>query len=395
MEWSPQQAEALSLIRAWLDGPKQVFRLFGFAGTGKTTLARHAAELAGGAVLFCAPTGKAAHVLRRRGCHEASTVHRLIYLPQDKSRERLRLIRAELQATPPPTTARQAELRRQELEEIDLLRQPAFTRNPASPVADARLVVLDEASMVGDRMGEDLLSYRTKVLVLGDGAQLPPVASQGYFTREHPDFQLTEVHRQAAGSPVLRLATMVRQGQPLPLGDHGSSRVVLKGVLNVRDLLAHDQVLVGKNTTRRLINQRMRAELGRADAMPVPGDRVVCLRNDHQVGLLNGQQFEVIQAQVDGQDVWMQLLDPEDNRTVSVIAHREHFEGKEDELSPWDVRCKQCFEHALAMTTHKAQGSQWDSVCVLDQSRFFGPHAQQWLYTAITRASERVTVIRL
>ena len=65
MEFSPQQDEALKAVGRWLKAKRpQIFRLFGYAGTGKTTLARYFAELVDGQVQFSAFTGKAAHVLR-------------------------------------------------------------------------------------------------------------------------------------------------------------------------------------------------------------------------------------------------------------------------------------------------------------------------------------------
>ena len=68
-DWSPDQTRALDQVGRWLNGrggKDQVFRLFGFAGTGKTTLARHVAEGVEGDVLFAAYTGKAALVMRSR-----------------------------------------------------------------------------------------------------------------------------------------------------------------------------------------------------------------------------------------------------------------------------------------------------------------------------------------
>jgi exodeoxyribonuclease-5 len=80
MQWSPQQDAALTAVSRWLKaGDRQVFRLFGYAGTGKTTLAKHVAESADGGVAFAAFTGKAAHVMRGKGCFGASTIHSLIY----------------------------------------------------------------------------------------------------------------------------------------------------------------------------------------------------------------------------------------------------------------------------------------------------------------------------
>jgi len=87
MAWSPQQDEALVAVAAWLKrGEPQLFRLFGYAGTGKTTLAKHIAEGVEGEVAFGAFTGKAASVLRAKGCSEASTIHSMIYRTASRRR---------------------------------------------------------------------------------------------------------------------------------------------------------------------------------------------------------------------------------------------------------------------------------------------------------------------
>jgi MoxR-like ATPase len=79
----PQQDDALKAVSRWLKAPdRQLFRLFGYAGTGKTTLARHFAEDIDGHVQFAAFTGKAAQVLRARGATNARTIHSLIYRPR-------------------------------------------------------------------------------------------------------------------------------------------------------------------------------------------------------------------------------------------------------------------------------------------------------------------------
>ncbi len=84
------QDAALTAASKWFKaerGKTSIFRLFGYAGTGKTTLARHIAEGIDGKVLYAAFTGKAACVMRSKGCHGASTIHRLIYKPQEKNEE--------------------------------------------------------------------------------------------------------------------------------------------------------------------------------------------------------------------------------------------------------------------------------------------------------------------
>src|SRR2546423_15213029 len=83
--FTPHQDSALKAVAAWLKakpgkhGTPPIFRLFGYAGTGKTTLARHIADAVEGEVKFAAFTGKAALVMRNKGCENASTIPSLIY----------------------------------------------------------------------------------------------------------------------------------------------------------------------------------------------------------------------------------------------------------------------------------------------------------------------------
>jgi exodeoxyribonuclease-5 len=96
MDWSSEQNIALEKVAEWLKNPTEIFRLFGYAGTGKTTLAKHFAKGINGQVLFGAYTGKAALVLQEKGCFNASTIHRLIYLPKQKSKIRLQDLKNDL-----------------------------------------------------------------------------------------------------------------------------------------------------------------------------------------------------------------------------------------------------------------------------------------------------------
>ena len=96
MKWSPKQVDALDSVGRWLkSGDSQVFRLFGYAGTGKTTLAKHLVESVSNHN-FAAYTGKAASVMRRNGCDNAGTIHQLIYIAAGKSRRRLRELQERL-----------------------------------------------------------------------------------------------------------------------------------------------------------------------------------------------------------------------------------------------------------------------------------------------------------
>lgn len=424
MEWSPQQDRALRDIARWLEsGEQQVFRMFGHAGTGKTTLAKHAAQGAN-SVVYMAPTGKAAYVMRRKGCHGASTVHSSIYHAKDKSSARLKEYEAELAETIHEITSelrtvdyandepdyRDAKiqehvdkstavqnLREKIKAERDAQAAPMFTLNLESEVAEADLVVLDEGSMADGRMGEDLLSFGTKVLVLGDPAQLPPVKGAGFFTEDaNPDVMLTEVHRQALDNPIIAMATKVRNGERLDFGSYGESCVIKREKLVASTVHASDQLLVGRNATRRTYNNRMRQLAGYEPGLPVNGDKLVCLRNNHDRGLLNGAIYYVEDVgEVSGDQMYLNLRPEDDGAELGVEAHTHYFLGEEDKLGWWERKDAEEFDYGYALTVHKAQGSQWNNVVLFDESYCFRADRWRWLYTGITRAAERITVVDL
>jgi exodeoxyribonuclease-5 len=363
MSWSPQQEAAIKSVSAWLqDKSSQVFYLAGYAGTGKTTLAKELAQDVKGQVLYGAFTGKAALVLQKKGCSNASTIHSMIY----------------------------------KLDENTKGWEPKFELNPFSPVRTASLVIIDEVSMVGEDLARDLLSYGTKVLVLGDPAQLPPVKGAGYFTSREPDVMLTEVHRQAQDNPIISLSMKIREGGRLRLGTYGNSRVIEREDIDAEAVLATDQVLVGLNKTRRAFNDRIRQLKGMDPAGPQSGDRLVCLRNNKEKNLLNGGLWDVESVEKSGRK-YIMLAKSDDHieeRPTEIEVRREFFEGKEDTLT-WDVRRESDeFTYGYALTCHKAQGSQWDDVVIFDESSTFRDDKHKWLYTAVTRAAERVTLVQ-
>lgn len=369
MSWSPQQDAALCAIASWFrDSDDQVFYLGGYAGTGKTTIAKHAAEGCEGETIFAAFTGKAALVLQSKGCRGAQTIHSLIYsafeheVLDEKSGE---VVRVEWR----------------------------YGLNPLSPASSASLIVVDECSMVGDRLGEDLLSFGTKVLVLGDPAQLPPVRGEGFFTQVEPDFMLTEIHRQAADNPIIRMSMDVREGRRLRLGSYGESRVV-EGRLSRDLVLGADQVLCGRNRTRRTINGRTRHHQGRDPGRPEVGDRLVCLKNDKDKALLNGGLWRVETVEdAEGDHFAMKVasLDVK-GLTADVKVHRLFFEANPEDIPIPVKRACDHFDYGYALTVHKAQGSQWDNVLLIDESATFRQNSARHLYTGITRAATRLTV---
>ena len=265
------------------------------------------------------------------------------------------------------------------------------------------LLAEGEGSMVGEGLARDLLSFRTRVLVLGDPAQLPPVKGEGYFINAEPDVMLTEVHRQAADNPIIRMSMDVREGRGLRVGEYGDSRVVRRRDVPkdaMRELImSADQLLCGTNKTRQAFNARIREIYGRQGVKsqhhPVPGDRLVCLRNNRDNRLLNGGLWEVCAATAGkkGIDIEVKSLDEPSAPKVSTTVPEEFFMGTERSLT-WDqLKGKDQFTYGYALTVHKSQGSQFDNVVLFDESRVFRDDADKWLYTAVTRAAERITVV--
>jgi exodeoxyribonuclease-5 len=233
------------------------------------------------------------------------------------------------------------------------------------------------------------------VLVLGDPAQLPPIQGGGFFTEAEPDAMLTEVHRQAADDPIIHMSMAVREGDWLEPGRYGESEVVRKADLDPARVLAADQVLVGRNATRRAYNARLRERRGFSDPLPLADDKLVCLRNNRRKGLFNGGLWTVKQRGAARASTLSLRLQPDEGagRVVKVSVRRECFTGGLDELD-WQLRKRHDeFDFGYVLTVHKAQGSQWDDVVLFDESFAFSDSRARWLYTGITRAARRLTVV--
>jgi exodeoxyribonuclease V len=409
--WSPQQEATISKVAKWIKNPngQQVFRLFGYAGTGKTTIAKHLAEGVDGEVKFAAFTGKAALVLRQKGC-PATTIHSLIYTSRDKGKQKIK----ELEDT---LASLKGDLARQGLNQIQIqehirvidleklikeenanLSQPHFVKNLDSELKNASLLIIDEVSMVDKRMGEDLISFGKPILVLGDPAQLPPIKSAGYFTEGvKPDVMLTEIHRQAQESGILRFATDLRMGRDFRGNKYGDDCIIMnKRNVNSELVVRPNQIIVGRNRTRSAYNSRLREILGLVESgfdfpLPVAEDKLVCLKNNHEAGLLNGALFRVVDVgSVYDDKIAMEVVPEGEDFSQTISSHIHHFEGRGDDLPYWQKKEAEEFDYGYAMTCHKSQGSQWDHVMVFDESASFGINWNKWAYTAATRAAQKL-----
>jgi exodeoxyribonuclease-5 len=410
MKFTNDQQKATATFREWLlDHRSGFFKLWGYAGTGKTTIAVHLGENID-RVMYGAYTGKAASVMRKKGCVGAKTIHSMIYIPEEiweekevngkKRREKKVIYHLK---------SREDKERRRGSRNKDRYFDEYYGAD--FQIWDANLIIVDECSMVDEKMAKDLLSFGVPVLVIGDPAQLPPVNLgdndgnlNGYFMHGEPDAMLTEITRQAAESEIIRYSMFLREGSR-----EGKRWVVRKngGEVSFHDLqslsieqgMEADQVICGLNVTRHKVNMRCRDLLGFSkNPYPVRGDKLICLLNDKNV--MNGEMFSVLEDSVVSEGAMRLLMQEFDydggGWTIAKNLTLPDFEAVgAAERRAWDDLK---FGYGYAITCHKAQGSQWNRVIVNDESANFEKHNRgmgaRWLYTAVTRAVDEVAIVR-
>jgi exodeoxyribonuclease-5 len=344
------------------------------------------------------------------GCYGAKTIHSAIYKPMSELREEAKRLRRWLDGDISEIAKSEA-LRqwgtsdpRELAQRLAALRKNIeagpnwILRDELKPEPD--LIIVDECSMVNEALARDLMSFGIPIIVIGDPYQLPPVKGAGYFIAAEPDAMLTEVHRQALGSPVTRMATTVRMGSAwaLKLGTYGESRYLRASVDEATGLILDaDQILCGTHKTRRAYNARIRAARGFTGDVPMRGEKVLCCRNNHMLGLLNGSLWTIKSCvPAKGSHGYLYAdIEPFDGGEVisHVKMHAEPFACRE--VFPEDRFDANEFDWGYVLTVHKAQGSQWPHVALINDGWSGADNfLDHWLYTAITRAQERVTIIK-
>lgn len=394
VELADEQARSADTLVAWARytsgargcagarGPRdgRVRALRGLAGTGKTTVAAEIARrlaTVGTRVAVVAPTGKAAHVLRTKGI-AATTIHAAAYQLVGDGADGPEFI-----------------LRR-------------------GITGDPDVVICDEASMATNDHLIDLLSRVPKVLLVGDPGQLPPVSGTPVLHAAE-GVDLLQVHRQAMDSGVVRFAHAIRAGASLA--------AALK--VGAPDVVAHRPphlpgvVLVSRNDTRVRTNAGIRKQVHGSNATapwPVAGDRVVCLTNHSRAA--QAPRWD------DDTREWCDAPDPWCNGTVGDVVRRaddasdstaasavygfvalcddglerparawlqQLTAGTLLQVDEWDrSRMSARFAWGWALTTHKAQGSEWDEVAVLEDGFGSADELRAWRYTAATRAATKL-----
>ena len=332
------------VIREVVKLSKPVTKVGGFAGSGKSTLIKHLIHMLPD-FSVCAFTGKAANVLRKKGMN-AGTIHSLIYKP--------------------------------------IKGDDGEVRFSLAPTLDFEGVIVDEASMVSKDIYEDLRSFGKPIIFVGDHGQLEPVADKFNLMAE-PDYKLETIHRNAG--EIAHFAEYVRKGYKpssweVRNGSGKSISFLPRG--GYKNLVAEvDQVICAFNKLRCDVNRMVRNSLGREGEQPVPGDKVMCLKNNRTLGVFNGMQgyvsevypgAELIVFQSDGYS----LVVPYDKDSFNQVKYDFKFGSKNIP-----------FDYAYAATCHKCQGDEFEKVLVLEQKCDLWDH-RRWAYTAASRAKSHL-----
>lgn len=361
MQLSPQQEQAVKLISSWLRSGEREFVLSGYAGTGKTTIAKHIENDIKGSVIYATYTGKAANVLRDKGCMNTGTIHSYLYKYEGKDHEG-KLI---------------------------------FGLNRESELRTAALAVIDEYSMVPQDLINDLRRMCKRILWLGDPFQLPPLFGDQEIT---PDFVLTEIHRQALENPVLKAATDVRNGVALKHGDYGKFIYNYKHNFEKQDFFNADQCLVGRHATRKKWNKVFITSLyGEFVDLEKPlgmGERIICRKNNKEMGIYNGMIGTCDGARQIGDKFYIDFK-ADGNLYEDVLIFLPPFSQniEKSKQQPSDRKFN-CFDFAYGITVHASQGSEWDNILIYNEPVGKTEEIRRrWLYTALTRARETAKLV--
>lgn len=366
----------------------------GYAGSGKTTLIKFIVEalnIEEDRICYCAFTGKAVEVLKKKGNKNACTLHKLLY-----------------ESIPKPTGG--------------------FFRKPKKTI-NYDIIIADEISMIPKILMDLLFTHNVYVICLGDPFQLPSIdKDQDNHLLDHPHIFLDEIMRQAQESEIIRLTMKIREYQSLNYFNGNEVKIIPKQQLNTGILRWGDQILTATNAKRHLINSQMRTLAGRSGE-PEDGDKIICLRNywdddpslngdtlvNGTIGILKNSFRTVrylprfIKSNIKKFDILLgDLIIPETNDTYKDVNIDYQMMKTGEKCCDWKLsyqlgRLKQRygdfvpkeFDYAYAITIWKAQGSEWNNVVVLEEDFPYDKetHARA-IYTAATRASQKLVLVR-
>ncbi len=351
-----------------------VFVLTGGPGTGKTTVVKgiiNVLEKAGCRILLAAPTGRAARRLAESSGRQTQTVHRLLeYQPAGGS---------------------------------------FFFGKSDEDLLDAEAIIIDEASMLDIMLTYNLLKAvprGCRLIFVGDVDQLPSVGAGSVLkdiirSNAMPVVKLEEVFRQAEVSPIILNAHKINRGR-MPDFDCGSEfslvefdnendaaeyvaetyagAAALNGWRSVQVLSPMHRNLCGVQNLNKMLQNRMNPSSSGREEITVLGttfresDKVMQIRNNYEKDVFNGDIGRIVK--IEGKNVTVAYPERPEGDYVT------YAQGELDEL-----------QLAYAMSVHKSQGSEYPCVILLMVPGHYVMLQRNLLYTAVTRAREKVIVV--
>lgn len=376
-----EQQRAVDMAVAAIKERRPLFTIGGLAGTGKTTIMHAIREASPIRLIPCAYTGKAACVLRSKGLDDAGTIHSNIYKPH------------EVAYVDPKSGKTKYRL------EFGLI-----TRD----LLDGDGFLVDEGSMISGELFNDMRSFEVPIIVVGDHGQLEPISKMDVNLMRDPNVTLEKIHRQAAESGIIRLAHEIRRGGAAyvdRLQAMDTDDVIISPKHEVRHDTKAEVVLCGFNKTRCSMNEHVRRRRGLEGKLAI-GERIICLSNDRQLGVFNGLMGNVVA--IEGERVETLYPRGEDEVNATIWQASVHWDGDEkprpvtlsgvaigaEKLSPAMPGAHfgrhVIVDYGYCVTVHKAQGSQWDNVAVLNEKAPKIWNQARWAYTAVTRAAKKL-----
>lgn len=385
LKLSSDQDKALKKLLEWVSdkNKSQYITLGGYAGTGKTTLISILRKELNKVnkkikVAFCSYTGKATRVLKTKLSESDSickqdltgTIHSLIYSPIVNNKQEI--------------------IGWKKREELEM-----------------DLIIVDEASMVDEQIWKDLKSYQIPIIAIGDHGQLPPI-NGSFNLMEKPMLKLEQIHRQAENNPIIKLSILAREEGQIPSGNFGKGiKKILKNesdsAYEIEEILNNYNkdtlILCGYNSTRIKLNQFIRNSLELNPFVPEPGDRVICLRNNHEAEIYNGMLGTIIAIEKQDNDWFETEIEMDGSLSTYFGKISVHQFNNPESLNFTKQRKRimegDLFDFGYALTVHKAQGSQSKRVVLFEErfSRMDAEMWRRWLYTAVTRAEKELFII--
>lgn len=396
MELTAKQEFGIKLTKQWWENEKikRPFILTGIAGSGKTTLINkiiEELEVNEDEVAFVCFTGKAASILNKKGL-PATTIHRLIYNPELN----------------------------EETNELKFNLKESLSEK-------LKLIIIDEISMVSQDIMRDILSFKIPIIGCGDPFQLQPVSGEVNDLINHPDIFLDEPLRQSLDSPIVYLANKVRKKQKINLGNYQDLvQIISKNNIPLDYFVRSDQILAGKNITVTNLNKYYRRVIMNIESdSPVIGDKLLCLKNNYDIEI---EESGISQPLVNGLTGYLREVIETDHKlqTYSINLRPDYFENnyyknikidkiyfdkniKDDnyifqnmEIYKDIIKERKKYEklfgnkinkftYGYCITVHKAQGSQWEKVFLINEYLNRDTY-YNWLYTGITRAEKELII---